>query len=234
MKECLDYKIYWKDIKNKDEAIFKIINQNDITHKAKEDNNTIKGILEKEKIDFKKFNVAELGCGMGRIMKIASNLFNRIDGYDISKQEIEYATEYCRNIKNVDFIFMEEDSKIPNKISYDLIYSYIVLQHIPKHIAFQLVRECHRILKLDGWALLHFCAFENNPEYATLYKDYMFQGGDNVPRMFFYFEEELRFLFSYLGFDNIKLYKYANGIFVLGQKLKANTKINEFKFKGGE
>lgn len=112
----------------------------------------------------------EIGCGLGRTTVHFSRWFDRVDGVDISRKMIEMARSlnppehvYFIPISGTDLRQFENDT-------FDLVYSYIVFQHIPEEAVIEgYLREIHRVLKPDGQAALQF---DTRPEGALvkLYK----------------------------------------------------------------
>ena len=98
----------------------------------------------------------DFGCGPGRNISKWQNRFNRIDGADISKENLKNAEVFLKN--------QIEESKMPrffetsgmdcgeiNDDTYDFIFSTICLQHIcSHHIRYSILMDMYRILKPGG------------------------------------------------------------------------------------
>jgi len=115
-------------------------------------------------IYFKKFNIREpildLGCGTGLFMEEARDRgFKEVFGIDISK----YAIKKARRKKLEARVY--NGKKIPfKKGSFNTIFCYQVIEHIPRSDANKLLKECCRVLKKGGVLLLFAPA-----DYGELY-----------------------------------------------------------------
>jgi SAM-dependent methyltransferase len=93
----------------------------------------------------------DFGCGKGRNVSnmIDKGNFERVDGIDISQNNINHCTSTLTNSKfyknnGVDLSDIESDT-------YDFVMSTIVLQHIPVYdIRLSLLTEIHRVMKDGG------------------------------------------------------------------------------------
>ena len=100
----------------------------------------------------------EIGHGGGRLLAAASRHFKRVIGVDIHdhNQKVEDALKE-RGVEN--FSLMKIDGKeIPvESNSVDLVYSFIVLQHVEKYDIFEnYFKETFKVLKRNGIAILYF------------------------------------------------------------------------------
>lgn len=95
----------------------------------------------------------DFGCGKGRNVSNMRNLcdFERIDGVDLSQNNIDY----CNLTKDVKNNFYKNNGLDINCIveneKYDFVMSTIVLQHVCVYeIRYNLLKEIYRLLKKDG------------------------------------------------------------------------------------
>ncbi len=100
----------------------------------------------------------DLGYGGGRILAAAAKSFKQVIGIDIHQQR-ELVTKALneRGINN--FALQQTDGRtiLLNDDSVDVVYSFIVLQHVEKIAIFEsYLDEVYRILKPNGVALLYF------------------------------------------------------------------------------
>ncbi len=116
----------------------------------------------------------EIGHGGGRILAAASRHFNGVIGVDIHDHNQKVEDELKeRGIGN--FRLMKTDGKeMPvESDSVDLVYSFIVLQHVEKYDIFEnYVKETFRVLKRNGIAILYFgrkCNLSKNRSSKVLY-----------------------------------------------------------------
>lgn len=94
----------------------------------------------------------DFGCGIGRLTKALAKYFTEAHGVDISETMIEKA-----RILTPEATFWHNDqpnlSLFPSG-HFDLVYSYIVLQHIPdKEDIRAYIREFVRLLTANGMAV---------------------------------------------------------------------------------
>jgi ubiquinone/menaquinone biosynthesis C-methylase UbiE len=102
--------------------------------------------------------ILEIGHGGGRILAAASRAFRNGIGIDIHNQNELVAEELKnRGIRNVT-LFQSDGKSIPIESSQiDVIYSFIVLQHVEKIEIFEAyLLEVYRVLKTGGIAILYF------------------------------------------------------------------------------
>jgi SAM-dependent methyltransferase len=95
--------------------------------------------------------VLDIGCGTGRIMRHVAPLAAEVHGVDISKQMCEQGEQQLADLPNVHFhVGNGYDLGDFADDSFDLVYSVVALQHMPRPIAFNYLRESHRVLKPGG------------------------------------------------------------------------------------
>lgn len=94
----------------------------------------------------------DFGCGVGRLTRALARYFRRCCGVDIAEGMIAKAKELNQSIPNCDFIVnTREDLKIFPDDCFDMIYSNIVLQHLPGWRSVQAyLAEFTRTLKRRG------------------------------------------------------------------------------------
>jgi SAM-dependent methyltransferase len=95
--------------------------------------------------------VVEIGCGMGRLLRPMSERSALALGFDISGEMITRATDALRDRPNIRVSVTEGDLPGVADASVDLVYSFIVFQHIPvKRAISRYIREAARALKSGG------------------------------------------------------------------------------------
>ena len=100
----------------------------------------------------------ELGHGGGRLLSAASRHFAKAVGVDIHDNNDLVLDELRqRGVRNVE-LHSSDGSSIPLADSgLDVVYSFIVLQHVEKIEVFKAyLRETYRVLRPGGFALLYF------------------------------------------------------------------------------
>ena len=117
----------------------------------------------------------EIGYGGGRVLAAASKYFKEVIGVDIHECSETVNAEFKkRGITNAK-LYTGDGKSIPlNDASVDVVYSFIVLQHVEKIEIFRAyIKEAYRILKPGGIAVLYFgryCRFSLNKESKVLYE----------------------------------------------------------------
>jgi len=171
-------------------------------------------------------NVLDFGCGIGRLIKPLSKQCNQIIGADISDDMILHATNYCKE-DNILFKLLRSSDGIgllPNY--FDKAYSMIVLQHLDKITAFQVLLNMNYALKKGGTMLIQF---PNLEKLENMYKSYLtfkpMFGGAN-PIMEFYTETELKYIFEILKMEYIIINK-GTDFYVIAKKVE-EVNITEY------
>jgi ubiquinone/menaquinone biosynthesis C-methylase UbiE len=95
--------------------------------------------------------VLDIGCGTGRVMEHLASLCRDVHGIDISHTMVEGGRERLAHLPNVHFHHGNgydlggfEDG------SFDVVYSIVALQHMPRTVAYNYLLESNRVLKQDG------------------------------------------------------------------------------------
>lgn len=94
----------------------------------------------------------DFGCGLGRVTRPLAEHFDRAVGVDISAEMVAAARRRHVDAANVEFLVNESD-RLPAIAteSVDIVYSRIVLQHVPSASAIRsYLAELARILRHDG------------------------------------------------------------------------------------
>lgn len=94
----------------------------------------------------------EIGCGVGRMTRWAAEAFAEVHAVDVAPGMIRQAEERLRDCPNVTLhLGSGYDLSFAPDASFDLVFSYIVFQHIPVRAAIEnYVLEAARVLKPDG------------------------------------------------------------------------------------
>lgn len=101
-------------------------------------------------------NALEIGCGIGRMTACFAERFARVTAVDVSPEMIARARERLAHLHNVEFVQGSgEDLSSFDDGTFDFVFSYITLQHIPDpEISLNYVREAGRVLRTGGHAYL--------------------------------------------------------------------------------
>jgi len=102
--------------------------------------------------------VLEIGYGGGRILAAAARAFGKAVGVDIHNFHA-FAQEALndRGVKNIELLGTDGTTLPVGDGSVDVVYSFIVLQHVEKIAIWNAyVRETARVLRPGGVAMLYF------------------------------------------------------------------------------
>jgi SAM-dependent methyltransferase len=116
--------------------------------------------------------VVEIGCGIGRMSEWFAREFGLVEAVDVSPVMIERARRRLRTFPNITFHAGNGSDLAPiADSSADLVFSYIVFQHIPSQEAIEgYVRDAARVLK-DGGAFKFQVNGDISPAYAGHVRD---------------------------------------------------------------
>lgn len=105
-----------------------------------------------DKYDLSQLKIMEYGCGMGRIINQAAIVGFKSTGVDISASQLDFARKFCPNANKIDFLLLDNSGRIPiPDESFDIVYSYAVLQHIKESSALKkAIGEICRTVKKGG------------------------------------------------------------------------------------
>lgn len=100
----------------------------------------------------------EIGCGVGRLMQHLAQDCGEIHGVDISDEMITRGREFLSSIPHAHLhVAKESDLRAFADSSFDLVYSYAVLQHLPaKELFWRYIAEAFRVLAADGLFVFQF------------------------------------------------------------------------------
>jgi SAM-dependent methyltransferase len=99
----------------------------------------------------------DFGSGVGRLVLPLAAQFREVVGVDISEAMIAEARRNCvrADVDNVDFA-LSDDSLSAVSGRFDLVHSYIVLQHIPVGRGLAMTERMLDLLEPGGVAVLHY------------------------------------------------------------------------------
>jgi 2-polyprenyl-3-methyl-5-hydroxy-6-metoxy-1,4-benzoquinol methylase len=106
--------------------------------------------------NFKPSRSLDFGCGVGRLTLALASVSDFVTGVDVSEPMLSEARKNTerRSVGNAEFRRMDSDLSTLHG-QYDLVNSFIVLQHIPKKRGELLFRELVKLLKDGGVGVLH-------------------------------------------------------------------------------
>lgn len=145
-------------------------------------------------------DVVDIGCGIGRMDEFVAPRVGTLTGIDVSGEMVRKAKARLAHVPNVRFREGDGFSLPLPAASVDLVFSHIVFQHMPRHVARSYFRDVLRTLRAGG--------------------DFVFQMPEAVPgapsdppnedtfEMRFWTEAELRASLLPLGFTWVELRRF--------------------------
>ena len=105
---------------------------------------------------FQPNSAIDYGCGVGRILIPLAERCGRVTGVDISSSMLNEARSNAdaAGLKNVDF-FDVGAFQAKKETTFDLVHSYIVLQHIPPSVGYKTIAKLAASLSDRGAGMLH-------------------------------------------------------------------------------
>ena len=120
----------------------------------------------------------DFGCGVGRVSRALSRQFKRVIGIDISQSMLKEAREQHTDFPNIAFLHnISEDLESISSSTIDLVYSNIVLQHMPPERQLQFIVEFCRVLRPGGVAIFQT---PSQHDFGTLIGWVHFLLGNNI------------------------------------------------------
>ncbi len=146
--------------------------------------------------------VLNIGCGIGRVEKYLAPHVAEIWAVDISGEMIARARIRLADFQNVhvkeldlgEFLRSFEDG------SFDLVFSFLVLQHMEREDAYRYLDDAFRILKPGGKLSVQFPNLLS-PEYSAAFREGALLSLRSPGRVRAYTEPEVRHLLEILRFE---------------------------------
>jgi SAM-dependent methyltransferase len=106
----------------------------------------------------------DFGCGVGRLSRALTEYFSRVDGVDVAASMIAQAEASNPAHDRISFHHNpESDLRLFGDNTFDLVFSFIVLQHIPTPLALSYVREFVRVAAPGATIVFQAPYRTNNP-----------------------------------------------------------------------
>lgn len=146
--------------------------------------------------------VLNIGCGIGRVERYLAPKCRELWAVDVSGEMIRRATERLAALGNVrlkevgnrEFLASFSDGQ------FDLVFSFLVLQHLEKEDAFLYLRDAARVLKPGGVLVTKFPNFLS-PPYAKAFLDGAAVADRSPGRVRASTEAEVRQTIALAGFE---------------------------------
>ena len=158
-------KAYWQGVANREDwRSFILPRKNDADFDAE-------GLAEARRLFYfydGNSTVVDYGCGVGRVLQYVAERAGHAVGLDICTAFLDRAREA---IKRDNVAFFPSDEYQRENVA-DLVYSIMVLQHNDAPNRMKIMEHIHRILKVDGMAVVSFPRIESTyyQESDTLHK----------------------------------------------------------------
>ena len=98
------------------------------------------------------WKVLDIGCGIGRVLKPLARHFQTLVGIDISSTMIAQSKSWLVECPHVTtFETSGVDLREFDDETFNLVYSYVAFQHMPRPVFEQYLGEINRVLLPDGY-----------------------------------------------------------------------------------
>jgi SAM-dependent methyltransferase len=156
--------------------------------------------------------VLDIGCGIGRIEKYLAPRVREMWAVDVSGEMIARAGRRLAGLPNVrlrevgnsEFLSSFEAER------FDLVFSFLVLQHLAREDAFLYLRDAFRVLKKGGTLVTQFPNLLS-AAYTRAFVDQAEVSPRSPGRVRIYTEPEVRHLLGMLGYEVVELWYGGHG-----------------------
>lgn len=115
----------------------------------------------------------DFGCGIGRLSQALAEYYDVVCGVDVSAEMIDRARAENRHGDRVEYLHNDApDLWLLDDDRFDLVYTIIVLQHMPHDLQQGYVREFVRVLKPGGLAMVQLPEgdeYHHSNEWLSMY-----------------------------------------------------------------
>jgi len=145
--------------------------------------------------------VLNIGCGIGRVERYLAPSVGELWGVDISGEMIARARKRLAGLPNVHLreVAVGEFLSSFESGTFDLVFSFLVLQHMEREDAFRYLEEAARILRPGGALSVQFPNLLS-PEYSAAFARGARVEPRSAGRVRAYTEPEVRHFLELAGF----------------------------------
>jgi ubiquinone/menaquinone biosynthesis C-methylase UbiE len=158
--------------------------------------------------------IMEIGSGVGYLMEgilrhtVAEGVdIERVIGLDIAENMIARARGRVAHQPKLDFLHYDGVVVPMRDQSLDFIYSVASLQHVPRQYVFNLFFEIRRLLKKDGFTIIHLLGYKHllNPASPPweLLVDLQVKNSSEEGWLSYYSAEEIDTVLRATGFRHV-------------------------------
>ena len=98
------------------------------------------------------WKVLDIGCGIGRVLKPLARHFEALVGVDVSSTMITQSKVWLSEYPQITtFETSGVDLREFEQHSFNLVYSYVAFQHMPRQVFERYLGEINRVLTPDGY-----------------------------------------------------------------------------------
>lgn len=113
--------------------------------------NTYIKLIVNDNLINNKQTILDYGCGNGRLMEFMADDYQKVIGVDISSTMVEEGKKRLSGLTNVEFLETDGFNIPLNNESVDLVFSYLVFQHIKTREMVEITfKEIYRVLIPNG------------------------------------------------------------------------------------
>ncbi|RDU22808.1 class I SAM-dependent methyltransferase [Anaerosacchariphilus polymeriproducens] len=108
--------------------------------------------------------VCDFACGHGRIANRIRDFAKEFVGCDISEKAVDYCNTRFQKESNISFITCNSNEIPLEDNQFDFIYSWDAMVHFPIEDMQLYINEFYRLLKVQGYVLIHHSNWKNCKE----------------------------------------------------------------------
>jgi len=140
--------------------------------------------------------ILELGCGPGYLLGFLKNRgFSRVEGIDISEEQIRIAAGCGLNVKVADaFDYLSSKQE-----AFHAIIAIDFIEHFNKEEIFRLIPSIHRALKQDGILIIQ------TPNGQGIFPNQVVYG--DLSHLTVFTPDSLKQILTLVGFDGLRFYE---------------------------